>query len=309
MKKPMVSVLLAAYNGDKFISEQLDTILNQEGVDVRIFVSIDESTDRTEAVVKKYCKLDSRVILLDSRGRIGSAGLNFFRLICDVNAFDDSFFALADQDDIWFPDKLIKAVNILSNNAYDCYSSNVIAFWEDGRKKIINKAQPQRKFDFLFEAAGPGCTYVFTNCFFESLKIFMFSNIRFMSNISLHDWFIYAFARSNGFKWFIDKNPGLMYRQHALNVMGANSGLFQLFSRLNKMFNGWWFCQIHLIIFLLYRHDESTYQFFYKNDKLNLYNMCRNVFQIRRKVSESVFTFAILCLFRLIKPKHLIKFN
>ena len=136
------------------------------------------------------------------------------------------YVSLADQDDIWFEDKLSRAIDILTGRepGFDCYSSNVVAFWEDDTRKLIDKAQPQHKWDFVFEAAGPGCTYVLKVSVVSELKPLLLSFQEQISKIGLHDWFIYAFSRAKGYKWFIDPVPSMLYRQHSSNQVGVNSG-------------------------------------------------------------------------------------
>ncbi|MCV5197981.1 hypothetical protein OFM41_31575, partial [Escherichia coli] len=85
----------------------------------------------------------------------------------------------------------------ISSNAH-AYSSNIIAFWEDGRKCLIDKAQKQVKYDYLFEAAGPGCTYVLTNELCDSFKKFYLKHSDEVGKVTLHDWMIYAYARNRG---------------------------------------------------------------------------------------------------------------
>jgi rhamnosyltransferase len=68
-----------------------------------------------------------------------------------------------------------------------------------------------------------------------------------LSTVALHDWFIYAFARSNNYKWYIDPTPTILYRQHATNVVGANIGIKAFIARLSKLKQGWYLQQILLI--------------------------------------------------------------
>jgi len=77
----------------------------------------------------------------------------------------------------------------------DAYSSDVTAFWEDGREEVIVKSQPQTKYDYLFEAAGPGCTYVLTAFSLSQFKQFLLDNPK-ADDFKLHDWPIYAFYRT-----------------------------------------------------------------------------------------------------------------
>ncbi|MCV5479999.1 glycosyltransferase family 2 protein, partial [Escherichia coli] len=92
----------------------------------------------------------------------------------------------------WLEDKLQRASLFLEK--YDVYSSNVIAFWPNGKAVLINKAQPQVKYDFLFEAAGPGCTYVIHRDVAIEFKKFIVSKWQEVKKIELHDWLFYSFS-------------------------------------------------------------------------------------------------------------------
>ena len=231
VKHPRIAVLLAAYNGMHWIEEQLSSILAQEGVDVTVYISIDPSTDGTEIWCEQYASGHASVIVLPPAGAFGGAARNFFRLIRDVDLERFDFVAFADQDDIWRPGKLERATCVIRDHHIDAYSSNVTAFWPNGSTHLLNKAQPQVDWDFLFEAAGPGCTYVMSRKVIDALKSSMIANWKQLQDVSLHDWYCYAFARSHGFSWHIDPEPSMEYRQHQRNQVGANKGLSSLISR------------------------------------------------------------------------------
>ncbi len=210
--------MLAAYNGDKYIAEQLESILSQKNVVLDIFVSLDRSTDNTINIIKIFQDENSNLYLLDYGQSYGSAGKNFFRLIKDVDFSAYDYIAFSDQDDIWPDNKLAKAS--LNLQKFYCYSANVTAFWEDGREELIDKAQPQREWDFLFEAAGPGCTYVFRCEVVIQFKAWLLERyVQVDKDIALHDWLFWAFARSRGYSWFIDPEPMMRYRQHENNLV------------------------------------------------------------------------------------------
>jgi rhamnosyltransferase len=253
-----VVVLLAAYNGSKWLQEQIDSILNQINVNVTVFISIDESADDTLEMCMLLSKQYNNIIILPSIGRIGSAAKNFFRLIRDVDINNFDYVALADQDDIWNKDKLLKAVNQLQINSLDAYSSNVTAFWPDGKQCLINKAQSQVKYDYMFESAGPGCTFVLTKNFAVDLKNFVINKQNYMDNIALHDWFIYALARSKNYKWYIDTKPSMLYRQHNNNVIGANVGIKSAMIRWGKIRQGWLIDQALLIAEVIKYPDNES---------------------------------------------------
>lgn len=236
--KNKIAILLAAYNGEHYIIEQLQSILNQENVVSTIFISLDNSSDGSLDILKKYSLKYPNIILLEYGQRFGSAGQNFFHLIKTVDVGDFDYVAFADQDDIWNDSKLKNAIRMLNETGADGYSSNVIAFWEDGREQLVNKAFPQSEFDYLFESPGPGCTFVFSVNLFISMQDFIRSNYSEINLLWLHDWFSYSFARFNNYKWVIDPCPSMKYRQHSQNEVGANAGFLSFFKRVNAMLNG-----------------------------------------------------------------------
>jgi rhamnosyltransferase len=253
---PRVAVLLAAYNGMQWIEEQLASILGQSAVHVTVHISVDESTDGTEAWCADFAARQANVFLLPTGARFGGASRNFFRLIRDVDVQTYDYVSFADQDDIWHSDKLQRAIASMRERKVDAWSSNVTAFWEDGRTQLLNKAQPQTRWDFLFEAAGPGCTYVLTTSLVQAMKQSMLAQWDRLQDVSLHDWYCYAFARSHGYRWYIDPRPSMDYRQHESNQVGANTGFSSMITRYKTIHDGWWFTQVALISRLVGQADD-----------------------------------------------------
>jgi rhamnosyltransferase len=241
---PRVAVLLATFDGGAYLDEQLDSIMNQQDCAVDLWVSDDQSTDGTWQSLANRAKSDQRIALLPRVERLGKAARNFFRLMIDVDCSAYDYIALSDQDDIWFGDKLALSIRKIRNSQAAGFSSNVIAMWPNGRKKVIRKAQAQRRLDFLFESAGPGCTYLMTADCVSGFKKFLLANCKALEKIQFHDWMIYAWARSSGSKWHIDPNPTLYYRQHANNEYGVNSGWAAFRKRLRQMRSGWYRQQV-----------------------------------------------------------------
>jgi rhamnosyltransferase len=285
---PKIAVCLAAFNGKQHIAEQLKSILNQADVEVTIYVSVDLSSDNTTALVESFCNKDARVILLNDGERYGSAAKNFFSLLRDVQfeAFD--FVALSDQDDIWQEDKLSHSVQKIQENSVDAYSSNVTAFGPNGKQKLMNKAQTQQQFDYMFESAGPGCTFVLTKRFALELQQFLIANQGKCQQVALHDWFIYAFARSKGFKWFIDSESHMLYRQHADNVVGANVGLKAKLVRWGKLREGWLIKQALLIADILGYTDAWPISKLKRYSLLDRLVLIVNVRKLRRRLRDRV---------------------
>ncbi|WP_175956231.1 glycosyltransferase family 2 protein [Schaalia sp. Marseille-Q2122] len=233
---PRVVVLMATFNGAQWIRQQIDSILAQEAVEVRLLVSDDGSEDDTVQIVDSYASRDSRVRLLPRRsGPPGVTG-NFIHLFLNAQPLAGEYVAFADQDDLWHPNKLSRQIRLLTTQNADAVSSNVTAFDDNGVRQLIVKSQPQRRWDYLFEAGGPGSTYLFTFDLYQRLRTYIEANG--YEGISVHDWFLYALARAAGAHWIIDKEPTVDYRQHEANVIGANRGIRAIRDRLRHLRSG-----------------------------------------------------------------------
>lgn len=289
---PRVAVLLAACNGERWLDEQVQSIQAQQSVAVHLHISVDESLDNTWGWCEAYAAAHANVTLLPS-GRSGSAAGNFFRLLRDVSLGELDHVAFADQDDIWLPGKLLRAIEQLSAHRASAYSSNVLAFWADGRRQLLDKAQPQVHWDHHFEAAGPGCSYVFAPAFAQALQGFVRQHQHALQNVALHDWLAYAYARQNGWVWFIDQQPGLLYRQHGNNEFGANTSWRSMFHRLKRIRQGWWFEQVSLIARLV-GVDAAAPVTGAAVDRRQLARMLVNARQCRRRPRDQLL-FAALC--------------
>ncbi|EHU9124260.1 glycosyltransferase, partial [Escherichia coli] len=254
------------YNGEQWIQEQISSILKQKNVDVTLFISIDQSSDNTLMLCEELALSEPRINLLPYGDIFGGAALNFYRLIKDVDFTSFDYISFADQDDIWLEDKLQRASLFLEK--YDVYSSNVIAFWPNGKAVLINKAQPQVKYDFLFEAAGPGCTYVIHRDVAIEFKKFIVSKWQEVKKIELHDWLFYSFSRVKNFQWVIDERPGMYYRQHQNNQVGANNTMAGAVKRLNLIKCKWYREQICRMISVF---EDEVYIPFYRELKTDSY--------------------------------------
>ena len=238
VRRPKIAVLMAAYNGERFIAEQIDSIMCQEGAQVTLFISLDKSSDNTLSIIKRKMEDYKSIELLDYGIKYGSAGQNFFRLICDVNLLPFDFIAFSDQDDLWLPTKLKRAIDQLKLSNAEAYSSNVMAVWANGSKKLIKKDYPQTRYDYLFESAGPGCTYVFKKNTFVQLQAFLLASKVNLKSMWLHDWLCYSYYRSRDHKWHIDANVTVFYRQHDANEVGANVNFQAFMNRARNLLTG-----------------------------------------------------------------------
>lgn len=283
-----LAILLAAYNGSNWINEQIDSILAQKEVDVTIFVSCDLSTDNTLEVIKSYS--EDKVRLLPYGQKFGAAAPNFYRLIKDVDFSTFDYIALSDQDDIWLEDKMIAAIAKLESGNAVAYSSNVTAFWADGTKRTVVKATPQRKYDWLFESPGPGCSFVMKKEFALEFQNHMKGKEIYLKNLDWHDWVIYAYARSKNYKWLIDSESHMLYRQHSNNQLGANSGFKQFKKRVNDILSGYGIEQtIKTVQFLNIQEDFFVKKWYNKGRKGFFYLSTKSKWCRRRKKDQILF--------------------
>jgi rhamnosyltransferase len=301
---PKIAVLLAAYNGEAWVREQFNTILNQKAVEVTIFVSIDPSTDNTLNICNEYSNQYKNIIILADAGKYGGAAKNFFRLVRDVDVAGFDFVSFSDQDDIWYDDKLIRGITHIKQQQLGGYSSNVIAFWPQGEQQVIVKSQPQQAWDYLFEAAGPGCTYIFSAELAAALKQSIVKNWLQINELGLHDWYSYAFARAHGYTWFIDPEPSMLYRQHSSNQVGVNKGWSAFSYRARKVMQGWGFKQAALIAGLVGKGDDAFVKSWSGVSRYGFLRLALNANQCRRKPSERL-VFLVVCLGMSVLSAHI----
>jgi rhamnosyltransferase len=301
-----VAILLAAYNGEKWIERQVKTILSQKGVNLHLYVSLDMSIDSTYRIVSELSQRYSEITILSYGQKFGSAAPNFYRLLFEVPIEKYDYIALSDQDDIWLEGKLINAIKVLERENAFGYSSDLIAFWETGQRKYIKKSYPQVEYDFLFEAPGPGCTFMLKNELMVSIKSFFKNKIHLLNEIDCHDWLIYAYARLKNYKWIIDNNYFIEYRQHDSNQLGVNNGFRAFLYRANKLINGYGMIQAIKIVKLLEIDHEYFIKKWFKSNKINYLKLALLSNKLRRKRSDRVLIF-LLCIFFSFKELLLIQ--
>lgn len=300
MARPKVIVLMATFNGVKWIEEQVKSILNQEGVFVQLVISDDNSTDGTYEWLESVTKQDERVTLLPrgSSNQKGAAG-NFYHLLRTIETHETCFYALSDQDDIWYPTKLVEQCKILSEYHFEATSSNVNATWPDGTIHLINKSQRQRRYDYFFESAGPGCSYCFNAHVLSLVKQYLKGRQK-TELPNLHDWFIYAVCRVNEIRWWIDPKPQLAYRQHHHNQVGAHAGWFASWTRFKVILKGDYRAEVNKLADLLGQsHSDQTKSFCQRLIRLKLADrwfLLTHAHQLRRKKQDRlILAILIMC--------------
>lgn len=299
---PRFVVCLAACNGMAFIADQIQSILLQRNADLQVFISVDLSTDGTEIFLAQWAMSEPRLRLLSFGDRFGGAGPNFYRLLREVDLSGFDYLSFADQDDLWHPEKLWHAHCVMTEQGAPGYSSNVTAFWPSGKTQLVNKAQPQRSWDFMFEAAGPGCTYVLNSGLALSLQQLIRGADASLLRVGYHDWLIYAFARANNYPWFIDNWSSMQYRQHANNQIGVNAGWRSFWLRVKKVLSGHGFEQSLLIADLVHASSTPAVQHGLRGGRLGYLWLALRANHCRRKRLDQLWFFILCMLFAVAKP-------
>ena len=181
-----VCILLATFNGSRFIEEQINSLFAQRDVNVSIFISDDCSSDDTLSIINSFGSSD--IYILSSGNKFGSAGKNFFNLISNFpEGFDFYFFS--DQDDIWFESKCFDSICHLIESGSDLFSSSVQPFSNDSYLSPLRQSTNLTNYDFLFEGAGQGCTFCLTPRLLKKSKDVLDDNFSMFSPIPLQEKF------------------------------------------------------------------------------------------------------------------------
>jgi len=230
-----ITILLATFNGAAHVGEQLDSYAAQTHRDWSLLVSDDGSTDETCAIIRKFARRhpDRRVTLLRGPGK-GSAA-NFLSLL--RAAGKSSWVAFSDQDDVWFPDKLARALRALERCAGPGIYGGRTIITDKNLRPLRSSLIFQRKPSFgnaLVQNIAGGNTMVINRA---ALDILQPASCHADSIIS-HDWWCYQMVTGSGGRMTYDTEPCLLYRQHGSNQIGANDSLAAAVSRIKLLING-----------------------------------------------------------------------
>lgn len=236
-----VAILLCTYNGDRFLNEQLDSIIPQYDGNVSLWVSDDGSKDKTLQILETHqSTLATDRFSICSGPQVGFAQ-NFLSLVCNPEIKAD-YFAYADQDDIWTPGKLSRAITQLESvsvNVPAIYCSRTHLIDEDGHpiglSPLFNKAPSFA--NALVQNIGGGNTMVLNKAAVALLRSVG------EKPIVSHDWWSYLLITGAGGTVIYDPEPTVHYRQHDTNIIGSNRisrlSPFRIKLLLNGRFKTW----------------------------------------------------------------------
>jgi glycosyltransferase involved in cell wall biosynthesis len=235
-ENPKVVILLATRNGAEHLPAQLESFRDQTYRKWELIVSDDGSTDDTVKIVEDFAGgVAQRVVIL--RGPQMGFWQNFVSLVRSEQ-IDGDLFAYSDQDDVWFPEKLAKAVDWFSScteHSPALYFTRTELMGVDGTpagfSPLFKRAPSFR--NALVQNIGGGNTMVFNNAAREALLATPLD-----AELVSHDWWTYQVVTGVGGIAHYDPWPSLKYRQHERNLVGANVGFRAQLVRLAAFANG-----------------------------------------------------------------------
>lgn len=236
-----ITILLALYNGSTHLREQLDSFMAQSEPDWALLVGDDGSVDAGPQIVQDYTRrAKPEQIRLVAGPRNGGAA-NFLQLLALAPA-DQPYTCFSDQDDVWLPHKLSRAIALIEGAATDgpvCYFSRTLICNEDLSNPRLSRPQ-SRPLGFrnaLVQNVVAGNTIVLNATALQVLQAAQ-AEVDATASVLVHDWWIYQILSGVGARFISDEMPGLLYRQHHGNQIGANDGLRAMIRRLGMMLDG-----------------------------------------------------------------------
>ena len=231
-----VAILMGTRNGARFLRAQLTTIAAQSHRDWSLIVSDDASTDETRAILAAFAaEVGGNRVVVREGPRQGFAA-NFLSLAGDPGILAD-FYAFADQDDLWHPDRLARGLSRIGDLAADRPALT------GGRTRLVDEADahlglsPEFRLPPSFENAlvqsiAGGNTMLFNAAakrLFEAAADVV---------VVAHDWWAYQLVSGAGGTVLYDPEPFVLYRQHAGNLIGKNQGMRAQGKRLRLLLAG-----------------------------------------------------------------------
>lgn len=228
--------MMATFNGDKYLDEQLTSIEKQTYKNWQLVVSDDGSSDKTLDIIKKFQTSQPLNKVIIRKGPQKGAASNFISMLGN-SQIKGTYYGFSDQDDIWLPNKLEVAVaqieSIEENDLPVLYCGRTINVNED-----LHKVSESPLFVFpasfrnaLVQSIAGGNTMIFNHALKRKCESFY-------PEVPVHDWWLYLLATGMGGIVHYDKEPYVLYRQHPNSLIGGNYSLIDRLKNIKRIFNG-----------------------------------------------------------------------
>lgn len=235
MAAPHITILMATCNGARYLPAQLDSLLSQTHVNWSLMASDDGSLDGTADILRAFGRAyPARVAGLFDGPGLGSAAQNFMALLMRPEV-PMGLVALADQDDVWLPQKLARAVDHLAAtppNLPAIYASESILTDADLRP-LARSHEPTAQPGFrnaLVQNLFAGHSTVL-----NAAALALVQQVGTPQNIAFHDWWLYQLIAGAGGRCLLDPALTVLYRQHGANAFGSAFGVKGVLRRLNHL--------------------------------------------------------------------------
>lgn len=286
MKK--IAVLMSTYNGSEFLRDQLDSIIEQKDVTIKLIIRDDCSCDegKTLDILEEYkSKYPEVISLYKGKENIGYRK-SFHKLVSiALELYPElNYFAFADQDDVWLPDKLNRGVKILSQS---CDKNIIIPCMYCSNTELVDSKLRHIRYCWnenevriskdraLVQSFATGCT-----CVFNRQAAVMYATRYSYQYPSAHDYFLYQTCVYFG-KVIWDKESRIKYRQHGSNQIGIPSFKIRLKKKVLGLFSKNHALENQNRVFY-----NCYYQLLEEEDRQQIENFInyRNIFKLRMKL-------------------------
>jgi len=221
----MITVLMGTFNGEKYVGEQLDSLLGQTMLPDRILIHDDRSTDATSTILKEYRSAHPGLIdVVVNEENSGGSGRNFMSMMTVVR---DDYLMLCDQDDVWLPDKVQKSYEKMTQMEAQ-WGADVPCLMHSDLRVVDEDLTPEASSfrestfanydrttlrDQLIQNTATGCTIMYNRALADFVT-------RTPNDMVMHDWWISLIAAAFGHMGHID-DCTILYRQHNENQIGV----------------------------------------------------------------------------------------
>lgn len=253
-----VLVLLSTYNGDKYIKEQLISLLNQKNVDVHVLIRDDASKDNTVPIIESMQIKNSNIILIKG-DNVGCSNSFLCLMRIAMESYPNyDYYCFCDQDDIWLDDKIYSAIVTIDEkrklNKFVLYLG-AYQMVDAKLNPIVTRITPPRINlpSAIAMNSATGCTMLFNKELLHAIAS------KRPENILIHDYWTYLVCLSiNGYVYY-DNTPHILYRQHGSNVIGGRGDSFikRWLIRISKLFKKGDYYKSQLANQLLHYYNEE----------------------------------------------------